>query len=187
MKNNVNEAEEEKHYVLKKVLIAVIAFFLLALFLPYYLLGPNTISIIEGALASSKIENLTVKGDGFSVAFEKSAYENLLGVYNKNQRYEFKACLTGKTLGKDYIIDGILLPSMLSQDFAQVTAEMCPIGTLASLHSHPYRMCIPSWQDLKNFEAFKTISPNGLMMIMCKEDRFYVYRQDKQGKYNRSK
>lgn len=174
-KEYLEELEEEKPSLAKKIFMICAMVLILALFLSYFLLGPHTFDIIESMAESSKMGNLTVEGNGFVVVFNESAYDKLREFYFSNQKYEFKLCLKGSISGKRYFIDSIFIPEIEQQSYANVVSRICPQDTIVDLHSHPYRMCVASKQDFDSFEAFRQINPGAIMMVMCEKDRFYVY------------
>ena len=75
----------------------------------------------------------------------------------------------------DYYVTEVLRPVIYSQEFSQVVSEACPDETLIALHSHPYKQCLASEQDLSNLEISKGVNPNALIGIICEEDRFSFY------------
>ncbi len=171
--------EEDQPSLLKRTALIVIGVIVLLLFLSYFFLGPHTIDIIESLMVSSEIDDFTVEGEGFSVVFEPAAYDKLRDVYYQNKGNEFKACLFGSVSsaqgGDVYRVSDVFLPEQRGT-YAQVSYRLCPAETIVSLHSQPYRRCVASKQDFRSFESFREKRPDAVMMIMCEEERFYVYR-----------
>ncbi|MFC1753409.1 hypothetical protein ACFL96_08455 [Thermoproteota archaeon] len=166
---------EEKPTKLKKVIIFIMGLFMILLFLSYFLIGPHTLNIIESMFISSKMDQFVVSGDDFEVVFDALAYSQLREIYFENQRYEIKFCLGGDIVEDTYFVKEILLPKQKGS-YAQVVYTPCPAETIVSMHSHPYRRCRASEQDFKSFDNFRKTSPDAIMMVMCEEDRFFVFR-----------
>lgn len=164
--------EEEKFRVLKKVFVIVISFILLLLFSSYFLLG-NVFYVFEGRSVSDKIEDFIVEFDRGRVIFEAEVYENLRDIYLDNQRYEFKVCLLGEKVGDSYYISDLYGPKIFSQDFRSVNSEGCDENTIVSLHSHPYKRCIFSEQDIRNYEI--RTNKESIIGLMCEINRFSFY------------
>ena len=173
------EAEEEKPSAAKRAIIIISVIFVLFIFLSYFSVGPFFFDIVESLAESQTISNMNVEGNGYSIIFDKEAYDGLANTYLENQKYEFKACLIGNFSGKDYFVHSIYLPEISQQSYANVVSTVCPEGTIIDLHSHPYRMCIASAQDFETYDNYRKINPDALMMVMCEKGRFYVYGSDK--------
>lgn len=173
------EAEEEKPSAAKRVIIIISVIFVLFIFLSYFAFGSFFFEIVESLAESHTLSNMVVKGNGYSIIFDKEAYDELANTYLENQKYEFKACLIGNFSGKDYFVHQVYLPKISQQSYANVISAVCPEGTIIDLHSHPYRMCIASAQDFETYGNYRKINPAALMMVMCEKGRFYVYGGDK--------
>ncbi|MBU0536176.1 MAG: hypothetical protein KKE20_04380 [Nanoarchaeota archaeon] len=171
---DIPEEDEEPSRIMK-LLLAIGAIMLILLMLSYFIAGPYTIDIIGSMLTSSKMDHLSVHGDGFVVMFEKPAYDELKSIYLETQDKEFKACLKGDYENEMYWVREIFFPEQRGT-FNQVIYSECPSDTIVSLHSHPYKHCRASEQDFRSFEEFRKTSPDAVMIIMCELDRFYVYR-----------
>jgi len=165
--------EEEEESVLKKIMVGTIALFLIFLVVSLALASPNIQNIIISLLVSDVIEEGLVEQD-VTVQFEEKVYEELVAMYQDNQAHEFKVCLKG-TYDTVYFIDELIVPETFSQSYNQVISEACPKYTLIALHTHPYRHCIASGQDLKNLENAKKANPDALIGIMCEPGRFNFY------------
>ncbi|MAG45754.1 MAG: hypothetical protein CMH63_03215 [Nanoarchaeota archaeon] len=170
------EFEEEEETKLKKVYIFLVSFFILTIFLVYIFSTSVGAGILASLISSSTVENneLDFSFDG-RLIFEEDSLEELKKVYFDNLKVEFKACLNGRKLNNVYFIDEVHIPVTYSQKFNQVIAEPCSEDSLVSLHSHPYKRCIPSEQDFRSFASFKERQKEGLMIVMCEPGRFGVY------------
>ena len=104
-----------------------------------------------------------------------NSLEKLKEIYFSDEKVEFKACLKGNKENDVYLIDDLYIPKIYSQKFNQVVAEPCSSDSLVSLHSHPFRHCLPSQQDFRSFKQFKERNKDGLMVVMCEKNRFSVY------------
>lgn len=164
--------EFEKESRLKKIFIS---FFLLFLILSYFLVSPSIFSILESLFESNTVEGNTIILEDYIIIFTGNTYDDLQKNYYKNQSVEFVACLEGKKEAKEYTIQRIYLPEIFDQSFDHISFKPCSETTIALLHSHPYRRCIASQQDLITLNNLKEINPERLMVIMCDPNRFSVY------------
>ena len=164
------ETIPEKKPLWKKILIALLGLFLLFLLLGYFLLPFNTLaSFVE----SDIIQDGLVEQD-VTVHFENGSYEALLEKYNQYLTEEFKVCLLANYDGT-YHVTSVYDVVMYEQAFDHVVSEACPQETLIALHSHPYRQCLASSQDLKTLEKAQQVNPHALIGIMCEGERFSFY------------
>lgn len=169
------ELKEKKPFP-KKFFITPLALFLIFIILSYFLTTPDIRDIITGLIKSSTVEGYTIDINSTSkLIFNKDAYTRLMEIYDENPDMEFKVCLEGDYKNGNYLIEGIYEPEMSLQSYSKVVAEPCPTKTLVSMHSHPYRHCLPSEQDIKSFELFKINNNNALMAVMCEKGRFNFY------------
>ena len=158
----------------KKILIFITTIFILFLIGSYFLLSYPLYPII-GSLSESKIiKNNTIELDGFSIVFTNNTYEKLKESYLQNQKVEISMCLKG-IKNKDYIITSIYQPEIIEQSFNHVIFKQCSVDSLIMLHSHPFKRCIASYQDIKTLKDRRKINQDTLMLIMCEADRFTVY------------
>ncbi len=177
---NRDEVKEENNITkfIKRFFLLFIFVFLLFLFLSYLLPSYNLFEFIPAHLDSYKIENNFIDlHNGNKISFRNDSYEDLLNIYNQNQRHEFKACLIGKKIGNDYIVDGIKIPRIISQSFFSVRANPCPREAIISLHSHPYKSCYLSVHDTTTYEVVRSINKDAIIGIMCESGRFNFYGQ----------
>jgi len=164
----------EEESKLKKVLVIIGAIFLILLVLSFMLTSSGVREIIISLIESDTLEGNVVEGEEFDVIFENNTYEEVLEIYNEDLSVETKMCLFGYYDG-DYYVTEVLKPIIRSQVFNQVVAEKCPDDVLIALHSHPYRHCLASEQDISNLERSKEVNPNVLVGIICEEERFSFY------------
>jgi len=167
---------EEKPSRFRKIFLIVLAIFLLAIVLTYFLTNGITRDILAGLIESSTVKNHEVDINSTNkLIFTKESYDGLLEIYDDNPEKEFKVCLKGNISNGDYFINEIFEPEMMFQSHNQVVAEPCPSDSLVSMHSHPIKHCLPSDVDLENFEKFKQNNPAALIAIMCERERFNFY------------
>ena len=159
----------------KKVSIIVISFFLLLLILSYFLVSYPLFPILESISESETSKDNQIKVGQISIIFNEESYSNLQTLYKKDQSVEFAACLAGKKEGKTYSATEVYQPEITDQSFNHVNFKPCGQDAIILLHSHPYRRCIASQQDLITLNQTKQINPNILMVIMCEPNRFSIY------------
>ncbi|HLC37366.1 MAG TPA: hypothetical protein VJJ53_01145 [Candidatus Nanoarchaeia archaeon] len=177
IKDEFNEEEGKLRKVIKRAFIIATALFLVMIVLTYLVPGNNMLSILEGRFVSSSIdEDFTVTLDnGRKVIFSNGVYKELKQIYFKEQKNEFKVCLIGNKIQNNYYINKLGTPRIISQDVFSVYAEQCSKETLIPLHSHPFKHCIFSSQDIKSYEIFKEINKDAILGLMCEPARFSFY------------
>ena len=159
----------------KKIALGVIGLFLAMLIFTYLIPGTYVMSVLEGMFVSAKLQNFTVPVQEGHVIFEGAVYKELKEIYLAEQRNEFKVCLGGYKEGDDYYVNSLYKPIIHSQSFSHVSAEQCPAETIIPLHSHPYKSCIFSAQDIQSYEHFQSINPEAILGLICEVDRFSFY------------
>lgn len=159
----------------KKVLVGAISVFLLLLILSYFLVSYPLFPILESVFESETSKDNQILIDDLSIIFNEKSYSDLQLLYKKDQSVEFAACLIGEKDRKEYSITEVYQPEMTDQSFNHVSFKPCKQGDLILLHSHPYRRCIASQQDLITLNKTKQTNSNILMIIMCEPNRFSVY------------
>lgn len=169
MEEVVEPIEEEKP-LWKRILVACLGVFLLFLLLGYFLFPLDTLA---GLVGSATIEEGLSVEDA-AVVFENDTYTLLLTRYYEHLDEEFKVCLLGFYDGT-YRVQEIYNPIIYEQNFNSVVSEPCPKETLIALHSHPYKHCLASSQDIQNLQKIQETNPDALIGIMCDKDRFQFY------------
>ena len=175
-KEIVEEPEEHPVWnVVKRTILIMIGLFLFYLIISYVGIGSEIIDIIHGQLASHKIEtdgeNYYFTLNSTTVIFTKELYSNILGLYAMNQKTEFIACLYGTYENEIYALNELAVPEIYFQSVFRVVSAGCN-GALVTLHSHPYKHCLFSDQDIMSYNAFAAANNHGLYAMMCQEDRF---------------
>lgn len=179
---DIEEQEESRLKIfLKKTYIIILAIILLLLFVINSAPGYHVISVLSGKIVSSTLnEDYTFDLKyGGKVLFEKGVFERLRQIYLANQKHEFKVCLQGYKENKNYFANDIYIPRIYKQDVFSVSSQLCDKDTIISLHSHPPLRCIFSQQDIRSFESFRRINPDGIIGLMCNKERlsFFGYVQ----------
>ena len=154
----------------KRIVIVSLGLFLLFLILGYFLFPFDTLASL---IDSKKLEEGFVEQD-VTISFENGSYTVLLNYYNIHLSEEFKVCLLGYYNGVYHILS-VHDVVMYEQAFDHVVSEPCPEETLVALHSHLYRHCLASEQDLKGLEKAQEVNPLALIGIMCEPERFSFY------------
>ena len=170
---NIEEIPQSK---IKKYLILILALILIFLVSTYYIIFYSSDDILSGLIQSYKLDNkLTLNFKDKKIIFSKDAYDELNNIYNENKELEFKVCLKGNLENNIYNINKVIIPKTYSQKYNEVVSERCDNNTLIDLHSHPFRRCLASFQDIINFRKLKITNENVLLAVMCEKDRFYFY------------
>ena len=165
--------------IVKRIFIIIIGLFLFYLIISYFGLGEYIFSILIGQLTSDTIneENTIFLANHTTITFSEEAYQKILELYGSNQKHEFAACLSGTYFinngNKTYLLTKVNVPEIFSQEFNRVISVGCDNETLIFLHSHPYKHCLFSTQDLDTHKLRK--NPVELSALMCEEDRFTFY------------
>lgn len=168
--------EEEKPSLLKRIIISFLAIFLILLFTSFLLTNFEVRHILAGLITSSTLgDDFTIRTHDIVVEFSQEALSDLDKLYQENRNVEFSACLFG-TKDNNYFINKVIQPKTYQQSYNKVVSEPCQKEALIHLHSHPYRRCIPSQQDITTFNIFKKQRENALMIVMCEPKRFNVVR-----------
>lgn len=172
-----NLIEEEKPSIIKKMIIIFIGLFLLLLIVTYFIISPNVLSLLTGFLQSSKLNNsMIIIDNNTKLMFNNSSLETLNELYAKNLNHEFKVCLKGKKIDNTYFIEETIQPKTYLQQYNKVIADACTDEHIVDLHTHPFRQCLPSEIDLRNFKEFKKKNKDALLAIMCEKNRFNFYK-----------
>ena len=150
--------------------------FILIIVVFYMLMANNLQDIVAGLLVSTTItEGLKMTYKDYTITFTPDVYKNLRSLYFAYARNEFKACLSGSKKDKDYVITSLTVPVIFSQSIFHVTSSSCS-NSLIDLHSHPYKHCVFSQQDIDSYHSMKRSSPDILLALMCEPERFTFYR-----------
>ncbi len=172
------EQEEESKIkkAIRRVFITTLALILLVMILTYFL-GFEVYPYLRGKAVSERINEdyeVLLKNGG-RIIFNPDVYAQLKSLYLGQQQHEIKVCLEGEKRGDNYYINSLRVPEISSQSVVHVSAELCDKKTIIPLHSHPYKSCLFSEQDINSYEAVKRINPNAIIGLMCEIDGFSFY------------
>ncbi|MFH0798364.1 MAG: hypothetical protein V1906_03060 [Candidatus Woesearchaeota archaeon] len=167
--------EEKQESPLKKSLIVVLGICMIFLFFSYTFYNNGNHEILLGMIGSATLEKNIIYLEGRTIEFEGRAFISLVEHYVANDGNEIKACLMGRKEENKIILSQIYFPRIYSSAFNSVKAEPCPKETLLSIHSHPNRRCMPSSQDMDNYEYMRLQSPDMMVAILCDTGRLYFY------------
>ena len=176
---DVELEEEKKPSVFMRVFIILVGLFCIALIISYVVVDPRVGDIVGGLAESERLNLDTLsmpinKEQTLTIAPE--VYTELKKIYFDNVRHEFKVCLLGEINDQVYNITALVEPTIHSQSSFQVISDPCPDETLVLLHTHPYKRCIASQQDIKSLKKFKETNEETIMGVMCEVDRFNLYK-----------
>ncbi len=165
------------------VVIIILSLFILILFLSTYLVFFPLSRTVEGSFHSAALEANTLDVDQLHLEFQDNTAQKIQDLYLNEQQTEFSLCLFGeKTDPNDhkesistYSITSFMQPTQYSQTFSEVQFAPCPENTLILFHTHPYKSCLASDQDIRTLRESQQQTPGMLMLIMCESERFAVY------------
>ena len=172
-----DDKQRELKAKIKKIFFSIMSIFILVIFVLYAVMTYDLQDIVAGLLVSHKVDDLQVAYKGYVITFSQEVYKDLRSLYFANLQQEFKACLSGKKDGNQYDITSLSVPWIFSQSIFQVVSSSCREGTLIDLHSHPYKHCIFSEQDISSYRNVRKTSPDIILGLMCEPDRFTFYRE----------
>lgn len=182
--NNIDEEEIESPLwkAIKRILLIITGLFLVYLMLSYVGVSSYIMEIMQGQLTSNALEandTFTLENQT-TIQFSEDLYKQIFHLYLTSQEHEFAACLYGsysitKTGEKLYALNTIVIPKTYKETFNEVISNGCDADALIFLHSHPYKHCLFSDQDLETHKSFAVKNPVGLSAIMCEENRFTFY------------
>jgi len=175
IEEEVEEEVVEEESVIKKVILIVIAIAILILITSYVFVTFPIGDILRGRMESAKIENDVIYLGNLSIVFENNSYYTLKREYFGEQKTEFSLCLLGHKENSTYYITSMYQPETYSKTFSQVSFKQCSEDTLILLHTHPYKSCLASPEDIKTLNNTKKLNPDVLMVVMCEPERFSVY------------
>ncbi|MDD5254137.1 MAG: hypothetical protein PHG05_03485 [Candidatus Nanoarchaeia archaeon] len=173
MEEDIN-LEPVENKLIKKIIIILLALLLIILILSFLLTNPEIRVNIKGLIESSKINDEIIESGNITVIIPENLYDELLQIKQENADVEFKVCLIADYDSGNYSVKEIYKPIIYTQEYSQVVSAPCPENALIDLHSHPYRHCSFSEQDINSFKQSK--NENSLMMVMCEDNRFNIYK-----------
>lgn len=180
MERDMNAEAKENAFKrrLLKGFIAVVAVILVFVVVMYMLGDYEFIDILEGLIASDTLsENLTLQYQDYTILLAPEAHEALQKSYMGNLQHEFAACLKGIYYEKLYNVTSIKAPDIFSQSVFNVISGACDEDTIIRLHSHPFKRCVFSPQDIYSYQQLREKDGNILLGLMCEPNRFTFYRE----------
>ncbi|MEK6923182.1 MAG: hypothetical protein AABW84_00590 [Nanoarchaeota archaeon] len=167
---NYYDSEEYLNKLRKKQNIIKISGLILIVLILIYIFPRD---ILAGQILSDKLnDDLTIDLNNGKVIFQNNSYDKLLQTYLSEQQHEIAVCLIGEKQNNNYIITDLYEPKISSQSFTHVSSEFCSSETIILLHSHPFKHCTFSEQDIISFEKFRERNPDAIEGLMCEPDRF---------------
>lgn len=170
------ERLERRRQLIRRVMIFIICVFLLFLilsYMPFYRIW----RILEGGIVSTQLDENSLHYKGKTIIFTNNTYDQLKELYLENQRTEFSVCLQGYNEGNASFITRLAQPRTASRSVFEVVSEICDAKTVVALHTHPYKSCIFSQEDIEYYLAFRERNPEGFIALMCELDRFTIHRK----------
>jgi hypothetical protein len=167
------EKESEFQRKIRKISRIAISIFLMLLMLSFLIPGDIIGSLIE----SKRINNYEIDLGAIKIIFEKDVYENLKDFYFNHQLAEESICLTGEVKNNNYIITSFHLPRTVFKTPISISSERCSQNTIVTLHTHPFKNCLLSIQDILSYNAYRKTNPKAITGVMCDTDRFAFYFQ----------
>ena len=178
---NIEDIEEPRQESpIKKVIIIIISIFLILLILSFTISQYPVGEILQGQAYSVSIKDNKIITKELEILFLNNTEIILSNLYNQEQEInlvETSTCLLGEKISKKtYIINSIFYPEIKDQSFRHVTFSSCPLNTLVMLHTHPYKHCLASKTDINTLNNAKKTNPDVIMIIMCEENRYSIYK-----------
>ena len=162
-----------------KGLLVVVAVVMVVILVTYMLGDYEFMDILQGFIASDTLsEELTLQYKEYAIHFSPESYETLHKFYQGNLQHEFAACLQGTYAEKTYAVTSIKVPDLFSQSVFAVVSGACDQQTIIRLHSHPFRRCVFSPQDIFNYQQIRQQQGDIMLGLMCEPTRFTFYRED---------
>ncbi len=168
--------DNEPDSIIKKLITGVIGIGLAILVVSYLFVAFPIGPIIEGYFEADVVKDKVLEGDGITIEFKGKTWEKLQGFYKDELALEFAACLQGGREGNRYFINALYQPKMYAQAYNHVRFEPCSEETIVLLHSHPFKRCIASEQDIRTLADSKQVNSDIIMAVMCEGDRISIYR-----------
>ena len=169
------EEENNKNPRTKKLVILLIAIFMIGLMSSYIYLGYPLFGILFGLIDSSTIQGNVIRANDISVVFENQPLTMALSAYEDNPDVETSLCMHGVRDGSVYRINYSYQPIIYSQSYTHVSHEPCDNKTVLLFHTHPYNRCSPSGTDIQTLRRAQEKNEDVGMLIMCSPNRFSIY------------
>jgi proteasome lid subunit RPN8/RPN11 len=169
-----NEVHHKKKY--KKHISFFMLGLSLILILSYIYLSYPVYDVLAGKIESQKINDNTIISRNINIIFQNQTEKIVFEAYKNNPDVETTLCMKGNVQDNNYYITEIYKPVIYSQSFRHVTHQACSQDTIAMFHTHPYKRCVGSSQDIRTLRNAQETNSDTIMIIMCEPDRFSIYR-----------
>ena len=161
------EGQKRARRIVKIILGLLLVFLLIGFLIPYEIPA----SLLEG----KRLQDNQLIVNDVTIIFAGNTYESLKSFYLKNQFSEVALCLTGEINNKEYIINSFYQPKTFFQTPISVNSQQCNKETIITMHTHPFKNCLFSQQDIISYNNYKKTNPNAITAIMCDTNRFAFY------------
>ena len=172
----IEEFEENQKRKGKKYVILFLTILSILLMLSYFYLGFPLFGIIAGQIESQRIQEGQLNLRGVTLQFLNETEQIVFKAYTNNPDVETSLCLEGQVMQDNYFVTNAYQPEIFSQSYTHVSHAPCSNETIALFHTHPYKSCLASEQDIQTLRRNQQENPAVIMVIMCEPDRFSVYR-----------
>jgi len=164
------ETEAQKRF--KRISKIVISIMLILMMFTFIV----PLDVVFSLLASEKVTTNEVELGEVTIMFKNDVLDELKQFFLDNQMTEMKACLTGEVADSTYKVDSFYIPEIHFKTPISVSSALCNQETIITLHTHPFRNCLFSYQDITSYMYYKRINPKAMTAVMCDLDRFAFYR-----------
>jgi len=165
---------------LKKAIVAFIGLVVIFLFISLIYIQYPLFNVIQGQIESKSADSNILQLKNLKIIFTEGAMYELRESFSINREFETSRCLKGelRTISgtEAYLIDEVYTPKIYEQSFRHVTSEPCSEDTLIMFHTHPYKSCVASSTDLSTLKSNQVVNPEIIMIVMCEENRFAIYK-----------
>ena len=171
---SADEQEFFPSWIKKTFFISMAVFCVLLITSLIYVQYPVA-NIILGQIHSQAIDTTTriLEIDNTTLLFTQDLVDMMFATYRDNLNVETSLCLEGTTDGRVYNIISAYEPVIFSQSYTHVSHAPCSDETIVMFHTHPYKSCLPSEQDLLTLQRNQELrNPDIVMLIMCEPNRF---------------
>ncbi|HME86863.1 MAG TPA: hypothetical protein VKE88_00435 [Candidatus Nanoarchaeia archaeon] len=159
-----SEQDEKRRAIIKSVLSIFLVLLLVTFLIPADIFS----SIIEG----KKPKEDSIQLNQLTIMFTNNTYEDIQKHFLQHQLTEFKLCLQGTVNNSKYLVTSYYQPEILFASPVSVHSRICDQNTIIDLHSHPFRNCLFSDQDIISHTKSKQRNPETISAIMCDYNRF---------------
>ena len=161
------EAQKRFRRISKIVITIMLILMMLSFVIPF--------DVVFSLLESDKVKDNQIQAGDKVVMFRSEVLENLKQFYIENQMTEIKMCLTGYVENEEYRVTGFYAPITHFKTPISIRSEACNDETIITMHTHPFRNCLFSYQDIVSYTYYKRLNPKAITAIMCDLERFAFY------------